>query len=105
MTGVQTCALPISFLLLRRHHGKKDKQNINLYHIDLYRLEGSDDIKNIGLEDIFEDTSGIFLIEWGEKHENLRSSWEVRFKVLGKDKRQIIIRRSNEIASLFHSSQ
>lgn len=82
-----------TFILVRKHRGKFDKQKISLYHIDLYRLE-SPEIINLGLEDIFEDNIGIFLIEWGEKHENLKSSWEINFKILGKDKRKITLKSS-----------
>jgi tRNA threonylcarbamoyladenosine biosynthesis protein TsaE len=39
-----------------------------LYHIDLYRIEGRDQMENLGLEDIMRGT-GMILIEWGEKLE------------------------------------
>ena len=48
MTGVQTCALPISF-----------------YHFDVYRLKSSDEIFELGFDEyLFGD--GICLIEWAE---------------------------------------
>jgi tRNA threonylcarbamoyladenosine biosynthesis protein TsaE len=39
-----------------------------LHHVDLYRIEGSDQMENLGLEDIMRG-GGIVLIEWGEKLE------------------------------------
>lgn len=94
---VKSRVISPSFVLLRRHRGKKDNQNINIYHIDLYRLESSDEIKNLGLEDIFEDTTGICLIEWGEKHESLKSDWKVKFETLNENERKIkIIKNENE---------
>lgn len=39
-----------------------------LTHIDLYRIEGRDQMENLGLEDILRGT-GVVLIEWGEKLE------------------------------------
>ncbi|MBI4091993.1 MAG: tRNA (adenosine(37)-N6)-threonylcarbamoyltransferase complex ATPase subunit type 1 TsaE [Candidatus Levybacteria bacterium] len=89
--NIKSRVISPTFILLRRHRGKFDRRKINLYHIDLYRLEGSE-IKNIGLEDAFEDSNGIFLIEWGEKHEPLKASWEINFEILGKDRRRITIR-------------
>ena len=83
------------FVLVRRHKARiknHESRIMNLYHIDLYRLENSEEIKNLGLEEIFEDQSGIFIIEWGEKHESLKASWEINFEILGKDSRRIIIR-------------
>jgi|WetSurMetagenome_2_1015567.scaffolds.fasta_scaffold1418466_1 tRNA threonylcarbamoyladenosine biosynthesis protein TsaE len=37
-----------------------------LYHVDLYRIEGQDQMENLGLEDILRGP-GIVLVEWGEK--------------------------------------
>ncbi|OGH48474.1 MAG: tRNA (adenosine(37)-N6)-threonylcarbamoyltransferase complex ATPase subunit type 1 TsaE [Candidatus Levybacteria bacterium RIFCSPLOWO2_12_FULL_39_17] len=89
---VKSRVISPTFILLRMHRGKKDKRNITLYHIDLYRLEGKEGIKTLGLEEIFEDVNGIFLIEWGEKHESLKASWDINFKIIGRDSRRITIR-------------
>lgn len=40
------------------------KDNINIYHFDVYRLEDSSEFYEIGGEEYFE--KGICLIEWGE---------------------------------------
>ena len=40
------------------------KNNINIYHFDVYRLEDSSEFYEIGGEEYFE--KGICLIEWGE---------------------------------------
>jgi tRNA threonylcarbamoyladenosine biosynthesis protein TsaE len=37
-----------------------------VHHVDLYRIEGSEQMENLGLEDIMAG-NGIVLIEWGEK--------------------------------------
>jgi tRNA threonylcarbamoyladenosine biosynthesis protein TsaE len=37
-----------------------------LYHVDLYRIEGRDQLENLGLEDILRG-NGVVLVEWGEK--------------------------------------
>ncbi|OGH16546.1 MAG: hypothetical protein A3C30_05150 [Candidatus Levybacteria bacterium RIFCSPHIGHO2_02_FULL_40_18] len=99
-----------TFILVRRHKVKlktqnsklktttpldetRGKQNLKtLYHIDLYRLEDSEEIKNLGLEEIFEDPNAIFFVEWGEKHEELKASWEINFEILEKDKRRITLK-------------
>ena len=39
--------------------------NVNIYHFDVYRLEGIDEFYAIGGEEYFD--KGICLIEWGEK--------------------------------------
>ena len=40
--------------------------DVPIYHMDLYRLAGADDVWSIGLDDYF-DESGICLIEWSER--------------------------------------
>jgi tRNA threonylcarbamoyladenosine biosynthesis protein TsaE len=40
------------------------KDNVNIYHFDVYRLEDSSEFYEIGGEEYFEN--GICLIEWGE---------------------------------------
>jgi tRNA threonylcarbamoyladenosine biosynthesis protein TsaE len=37
-----------------------------LYHVDLYRIEGRDQMENLGLEDILRGKA-VVLVEWGEK--------------------------------------
>lgn len=41
-----------------------NKNNINIYHFDVYRLEDTSEFYEIGGEEYFEN--GICLIEWGE---------------------------------------
>jgi tRNA threonylcarbamoyladenosine biosynthesis protein TsaE len=40
--------------------------SVPLYHVDLYRIEGRDQMENLGLEDIFRGKA-VVLVEWGEK--------------------------------------
>ncbi|OGY25163.1 MAG: tRNA (adenosine(37)-N6)-threonylcarbamoyltransferase complex ATPase subunit type 1 TsaE [Candidatus Woykebacteria bacterium RBG_16_43_9] len=42
-----------------------------LYHIDLYRLEETKDLKNIGIEEFLNEKGVVCAIEWPEKIENL----------------------------------
>ena len=94
--NVKSRIISPTFILIRRHRGKFDSKQINLYHIDLYRLDSSQDIKNLGLEDIFEDPYGMFFIEWGEKHQSLNASWEINFEILGKNKRLLRFSHNDE---------
>lgn len=40
------------------------KENVNIYHFDLYRLEDIDEFYEIGGEEYF--NNGICIVEWGE---------------------------------------
>lgn len=80
-----------TFVLVRKYRGKRNAGKINLYHIDLYRLESVNEIQNLGIDEIFEDTNGIFFIEWGERLGNLKANFEINFDNVGLDKRRISI--------------
>ena len=45
------------------------KDNIHIYHFDVYRLEDTDEFYAIGGDEYFQ--AGICIIEWGEKIEEL----------------------------------
>ena len=45
------------------------KDNINIYHFDVYRIEDIDEFYAIGFQDYFD--SGICIIEWGERIEEV----------------------------------
>ena len=64
-------SLPLTsptFNLIHQHTREADDQN--LYHLDCYRLNGSQDAENIGLDDIL-DGSGVVLLEWAERIESV----------------------------------
>ena len=60
-------------------------------HLDLYRLNGPDDLEEIGFEDML-SSSSIKLIEWPERLSDYplpKDSILVRFRLLGDEERQI----------------
>jgi tRNA threonylcarbamoyladenosine biosynthesis protein TsaE len=48
-------------------------ERITLHHVDLYRVEGTEQLENLGLEDLL-GGSGYVLVEWGEKIEGWLAS-------------------------------
>src|SRR3989344_9222982 len=67
----------------------------NFYHIDLYRLEENveAEVRNLGLEEIWQNPENIVVIEWAEKIKSMipkKAKW-IKFENLGVDKRKIII--------------
>ena len=61
---------------------------MNLYHMDVYRLDGN--IKNIGLEEYF-TKDGIVIIEWADMIEEFlpEERLEIRFKLKDENTRTI----------------
>lgn len=51
-----------TFCLISEYEGRK----LNLYHMDVYRLEGAEDFINLGVEEMLYG-NGICIIEWSEK--------------------------------------
>jgi len=59
--NIKEYALSPSFVIIRELHGR-----LNLYHIDLYRLDHIEEIVELGLDDyLYGD--GVCVVEWAEK--------------------------------------
>ncbi len=39
----------------------------NVYHIDLYRIEGEEDLESSGFWDLFDNEDGLIFVEWADK--------------------------------------
>ena len=63
----------------------------NLYHMDLYRLNG--DVKNLGLEEYF-TKGGVVIIEWADLIEDYlpEERLDVKIKVVDEDTRILIFK-------------
>ena len=59
--GIQEYALSPSFVIMRELYGR-----LNLYHIDLYRLDNIEESVDLGLDDYFYG-NGVCVVEWPEK--------------------------------------
>jgi len=64
------------------------------YHLDLYRLEKSQDALGLGLKEILNDPQGIVVIEWAEKIKNFLplERRDIYFHYLNENERKIIIK-------------
>lgn len=54
-----------TFTLINQYGAIDDRPA--LYHLDLYRLNGPDDLDSIGLDDLIAAGDGVMLIEWPER--------------------------------------
>ncbi|MBI1820368.1 MAG: tRNA (adenosine(37)-N6)-threonylcarbamoyltransferase complex ATPase subunit type 1 TsaE [Nitrospirae bacterium] len=74
-----------TFILRADYSGK-----FPLAHVDLYRLEDSQEIRTLGLFEQ-EETRTVLVIEWPEKAKNILPAdrIEIEFSVEGKDKRKL----------------
>ncbi len=63
------------------------------YHIDCYRMENEADMKELGLQEIFQNPENIVLVEWPERIKNILPLDVVRiaFTHGSQDEREIVI--------------
>ena len=85
--GVKGYVTSPTFVMVNIYQGK-----VPVYHLDLFRLRGVQDLEGIGYED-YVYGQGVCLIEWGEKIRGLLplTRIEVQLKRLGPGKRRITI--------------
>lgn len=53
-----------TFMLVNEYRRERDLSRF--HHVDAYRLQGSEDAKSLGLEDIL-DAAGVVVVEWAER--------------------------------------
>lgn len=86
-----------TFTLINEYPGKK-----TLYHLDIYRLSGQQDLEDMGYEEYFY-SDGITVIEWAEKIEEIlpEECFTIRLTYLGENRREINISgRKNKIEKI-----
>lgn len=110
--GAATRLVSPTYTLVRRHNRHQD--NLELYHIDLYRLNSVAEVETLGLEEILGDPRTICLVEWPDRHPalfpeehlwiQLRMLDEYRrslmFQAHGDDHRAILERFRQELLGL-----
>jgi tRNA threonylcarbamoyladenosine biosynthesis protein TsaE len=60
--GIEEDVTSPTFALVNQHEGKRG----TVYHLDLYRLNGPDDLTNLGWDDIV-NSDAIVIVEWPER--------------------------------------
>jgi len=66
--------------------------DVNIYHIDLYRVDTPRELDTLAIDDLF-DPRSVILIEWGEKFERFRRErdFEITLEHLGDSERRITV--------------
>ncbi len=89
--GIKDKIISPTFVLMRQHPVPGTKQW--LFHIDLYRLSENPNIKELGLDEMFNNPNAIILIEWAEKIANQlpEGITKITFEKTGETKRKITV--------------
>ncbi len=82
--GIDDITSP-TFTIIKEYQGE-----LMLYHMDVYRLEDSNE--EIGIEEYY-DRGGVTIIEWSDMIKDIlpEERLDVRFKITGENTRTIII--------------
>jgi len=77
-----------TFTLIHEYRGA----GVNLYHVDLYRVDTQRELDTLALDDLFDENS-VVLIEWGEKFERFRCDRDVEITIerIGENDRKITL--------------
>lgn len=97
--GVKNQIISPTFILMRKYEIPPITNHRSpitaFYHLDLYRLEGNikEEVRNLGIEEIWKDPENIVVIEWAEKIEKMLPDdcYKIKFEVLSENKRKITI--------------
>ena len=94
--GIKKNIISPTFIIMRSYNiGIKNQESgiKELYHIDLYRIRGEEDVESLGLLDLLNQPENIVAIEWPDKIENLLPEKHINiyFEYIEGDKRQIRI--------------
>lgn len=91
--GLEARVMSPTFTIVRTY---RDRNNhVACYHIDLYRLQGVEDIREIGLDEILDAQDAIVLIEWPERLGNRLppKRWDIKIETVDETTRNIQIEK------------
>jgi len=75
-----------TFTLIHEFHGPE----VNLYHVDLYRIDTERELATLGLDELFAEEGNLVLLEWGEKFPRLLKERDVEIAI---ERREELVRR------------
>jgi tRNA threonylcarbamoyladenosine biosynthesis protein TsaE len=87
--GIKEKITSPSFVLIKKY--KIPKKSKILYHIDCYRLRTTQDILDLGFEEIISQKNAFVVVEWADKIKKIlpKKRLEIKFTYAGKNKRKI----------------
>ncbi len=89
--GIQKQVESPTFIFVREYPSE-----IPLYHFDLYRINNTDELDELGFFDYL-GKNGIIAIEWAEKAEDLiKPDIKVQIKKVSKNEREIVVEEYTE---------
>lgn len=77
--------------IIVRHYPTVKGRVKNIFHVDLYRLENTQEIEGMGLFEIINNKNNIVLIEWAERMGNHKpkNRIDMFFSIINENRREI----------------
>ncbi len=90
--GIQEYAMSPTFVIVRELYGR-----LPLYHMDLYRLDRTEEMTDLGLDDYLYGR-GVSVVEWAEKAMNImpRERLVIRISYISENQRRFRLEPSGE---------
>ncbi len=81
-----------TFTIINEYPGR-----LTLYHLDMYRLTGVQDLDEIGYDECF-NNSGVVVMEWAEKIKEVlpESAYFIFLTYINENRRKIVLSRNRE---------
>lgn len=78
-----------TFTLIHEFRGPE----VNLFHVDLYRVETARELDTLGLDELFAEDGNLVLLEWGEKFPRFVKERDVEISIerVGEQERKILV--------------
>ena len=80
-----------TFTLIHEYRGP----DVNLYHVDLYRIDTPRELDTLGLDELFAGDNNLVLLEWGEKFPRFEKERDVEIAIerRGDQERKFVVKR------------
>ncbi|MFA5105003.1 MAG: tRNA (adenosine(37)-N6)-threonylcarbamoyltransferase complex ATPase subunit type 1 TsaE [Candidatus Margulisiibacteriota bacterium] len=90
--GLSNFVTSPSFVIINEYPLCRGKQISSFYHVDLYRLDNEEDIRDLGIEELF-GREAIVAIEWADKAPHLLPAGckKIRFEFVSESERKITV--------------
>ncbi len=80
-----------TFTLIHEYRGPE----VNLFHVDLYRIDTPRELDTLGLDELFADDGNLVLLEWGERFPRFERERDVEISLerVTDMERKIVVKR------------
>lgn len=81
-----------SFVIINEYTPAGSKKAPSFYHIDLYRLENEEEVRDLGIEELF-GRDAVVAIEWADKAPHLLPAGckKIKFEYVSESERKITV--------------